>query len=325
MTETRACLARRVGATPDRIALVDSVSTACAIVILGMKWRAGDHALICDSEPPGAWAALREAARRGNFAVSSFPALSAENESTWLERFASELRPATRLIVASHVDWISGSRLPLSQMIRVVRGGPCPEARILIDGAQAVGTTFLDLGATEIDFYCFGGQKWLCGPDGIAALYIREAAQLDVEPTVIGWRALEPTADGLDLQLATHARRYESGTGAYSLCAALRCAIELADAFAPLTARAARIAQLSQDLRARLRSVTGLCLLGSEPSSGIVSFQIEGRSAPGVLRHLEASSIIARQHYFPPCVRVCVHYFTLQAEIDRLCGALARL
>jgi L-cysteine/cystine lyase len=322
---TRQALAQRIGVAPERIALVDSISTACALAIWGTRWRAGDHALICESEPPGTWAALRQAAERCNVCIDSFPAPAAD-DGAWLDALRARLLPTTRLVIASHVDWITGSQLSLAQLTQTVRGGPSPAARILIDGAQAVGTVPIDLCRTDIDLYAFGAQKWLCGPDGIAALFVSEAAQSDIAATLTGWRGVEPTDDGLDIRLRSDARRYESGSVAYALLAGLRSAIETQELFAPLALRSARITQLSGSLRARLEQLAGLRVLGSRAAlSGIVSLQIAGHSCASVLRHLEANDIIVRQHYLPSCVRVCVHYLTLAQEVDRLCVALGEL
>ena len=327
---TRADLGRLVGAPPDRIAIVDSVSSACALAILGIPWRTGDHALLCDSEPPGTWATLRQVADRFGIRFSSFSFRDGTTDAACATRLLEELRPTTRLVIVSHVDWITGCRRDLSRLQSVVRQGPCPEARILIDGAQSVGVLPVNVATLGVDLYAFGGQKWLGGPDGIAALFVSESAQLHIQPTLVGWRGVEPTADGLDLRLARDARRFESGTCAYALLAGLRQAVAAQESFAPLALRSDRILQLNRRLRSKLRAASRRALrdtlhvLGEDSDSGITTFTIAGTDPAELVRRLERAGLIVRQHFTPPSVRACVHYLTLDREIDQFCDELVR-
>ncbi len=290
---TRTRLGELIGAPSQRMAIVDSVSTACALAIWGIAWCAGDHAVLCESEPPGTWAALRQAAQRFGLTLSSFSMSAEAGGGSWQDRLLEALRPSTRLVIVSHVDWVSGVQCDLLELLAVVRRGPCPRARMLIDGAQAVGVVPVDVLALGVDLYAFGGQKWLGGPDGIAALYVSENARADVEPTLAGWRAVEPTEDGLDLRFTEDARRYESGTSAYALFAGFRQAIATQESFASLALRSSRILQINNRLRSKLRTLSSdhlrgsLRILGQDASSGITTFTIENANPAQWVRSLE--------------------------------------
>jgi cysteine desulfurase/selenocysteine lyase len=52
---------------------------------------------------------------------------------------------------------------------------------VLLDGAQAIPHSKIDVQALGCDFYCFSGHK-LCGPTGIGVLYGREATLLEAMP-----------------------------------------------------------------------------------------------------------------------------------------------
>ena len=49
------------------------------------------------------------------------------------------------------------------------RGG-----HMLVDGAQTAGHIPIDVRESGVDFYAIPSHKWLCGPDGFGALYVRE-------------------------------------------------------------------------------------------------------------------------------------------------------
>lgn len=57
-------LAQLLGTTPDTIALTDSVTTGCNIVLWGIPWQAGDRLLISNCEHPGVVAITEQLARR---------------------------------------------------------------------------------------------------------------------------------------------------------------------------------------------------------------------------------------------------------------------
>ena len=44
---------------------------------------------------------------------------------------------------------------------------------MLVDGAQSAGAIPVDVPELGCDFYTVSGQKWLLGPDGTGALYVR--------------------------------------------------------------------------------------------------------------------------------------------------------
>src|SRR5207253_2067993 len=49
---------------------------------------------------------------------------------------------------------------------------------VLVDGAQSVGAIRVE--ARDIDYYTVSCQKWLCGPEPLGALYVREPEALRI-------------------------------------------------------------------------------------------------------------------------------------------------
>ena len=71
----------------------------------------------------------------------------------------------------AHVSNALGTVLPVR---RIIEAAHAHGALVLIDGAQAVPHTPVDVAALGADFYAFSGHK-LYGPTGIGVLYGREA------------------------------------------------------------------------------------------------------------------------------------------------------
>ena len=106
------------------------------------------------------------------------------------EKVERAMTPKTRLVSISHVDWTTGEILPLEEISALARDRG---ALTLVDGAQSVGNVPVDIPATGVDMYAFTGHKWVLGPEGMGAFYVRPG--LEAESTSLGFASLsDPSA-----------------------------------------------------------------------------------------------------------------------------------
>jgi L-cysteine/cystine lyase len=198
------------------------------------------------------------------------------------------------------------------------------KVRVLVDAAQSVGVLPLNLIESGVDFYAFTGHKWWCGPEGLGGLYVSAEALADLHPVFIGWRGIVTDANAKPIGLKPGAQRYEIATSAYPLYAGLRSAIAIQHEWGTIEERYAEICRLSRYLWERLSEISHVqCLRTSAPEAGLVSFRLtNGMPHKKLVDLLEKQGIMVRTILNPDCVRACVHYFTTQAEIDRLVGAI---
>ncbi|MEL6160716.1 MAG: aminotransferase class V-fold PLP-dependent enzyme [Cyanobacteria bacterium J06627_32] len=332
----RGAIAVTLGTSPDTITLTENVTVGCNIPLWGLPWQPGDHILMGDCEHPGVVAAVRELSRRYGVTVSTCALSSLLAGADPVTVISQGLRPETRLVIVSHILWNTGQVLPLKAIAELCHAH-APHTRLLVDAAQSVGTLPLDppgsqLPETGVDFYAFTGHKWLCGPAGLGALYIRPDRLDETAPTFIGWRGVKVDEQANPTGWETDARRYEVATSDYGLWGGLRQSMAVQATWGDSQARYERICLLSARLWQGLRDLPQVeCLLrDAPPPSGLVSFQIRGRegvSASQSHRHLvqqlEAEKIYLRTLLSPSCVRACVHYFTLESEVDFLLERVA--
>lgn len=320
---THRAIATELGVTPDTITLTESVSVGCNIALWGLPWQNGDHLLLSDCEHPSVIAAAQELSRRYGVVVDTCNLLNTLNAGDPVAAIAEQVTPRTRLLAISHILWNTGQVLPLAELIAACRRQH-PDVLILVDAAQSVGVMPLDLLALDVDFYAFTGHKWWCGPDGLGGLYVKASLREALPPTFIGWRGIQVDAQGTPNAWKPDSSRYEVATSAFPLLAGLTTAIQVHQTWGSSLQRFERIQLLSDRLWQQLRQLAKVhCLHQQSPGAGLVSFYVEGCSPGTLVKTLEAQQICIRSILNPACVRACVHYLTLETEVDALAEQIA--
>ncbi|MEO0969112.1 MAG: aminotransferase class V-fold PLP-dependent enzyme [Cyanobacteria bacterium J06639_18] len=321
VTATAATVASELSVAKETITLTENVTSGCNIAMWGINWRSGDRLLLSDCEHPGIIAIAQEISRRFDVEISIFPLMSTLNEGDPVEVIAQHLHPRTRLVVLSHVLWNTGQVLPMDKITDVCRSNS-QETQILVDAAQSVGMLPLNLTELEVDFYAFTGHKWLCGPGGVGGLYVKPEVRDNLRPTFLGWRSVITDNQCQPIGLQPDGRRYEIATSNYPLYAGLKEAIQVHQEWGTSRERYEQICRNSEYLWYKLTELDNVtCLRTSPPESGLVSFTLDTnqpQASQKLVNYLESQGFLTRTILAPDCVRACVHYFTLESEIDLL-------
>ena len=320
---TKKSIATEINVTPDTITLTENVTSSCNIVLWGIEWETGDEILLTDAEHPGVVATVKEIARRFGVKIITCPIITTLNRGNPTEVIKNYLTSKTRLVIISHILWNTGQVLPLSEIVSVCHQnqGNKP-TEVLVDGAQSAGSLPLYLVDSDVDYYGCTGHKWLCGPSGVGFLYVRADLLSSLHPTYIGWRGLN--VNQADLPFNEDASRYEVATSAYPLFSGLQEAIAVHQKWGTIEERYQRICELSKYLWTKLDKIDGIeCLKHSPPPSGLVSFYPKtGKDPQKIVSKLETKGFYLRTLANPYCIRACVHYLTLESEIDALIQAI---
>lgn len=324
ITTTKQAIAKEIEVTPDTITLTENVTASCNIPLWGIPWQKGEEILLTDAEHPGIYAIVKEISRRFGVKIVTCPIIETLNEGNLIEVIKNHLTANTRLVVISHILWNTGQILPLKEIVSVCHNYPHSEQKIqvLVDGAQSAGSLPLKLVESEVDFYGCTGHKWLCGASGVGFLYVRQDLISSLPPTFIGWRGLNYSKT--DLPFTDDGSRYEVATSAYPLYAALQEAIAVHQQWGTIEQRYDRICKLSSYLWQELTKIEGIeCLKHTAPESGLVSFYLRnGKDANKIVKILEEKGFYLRTLLNPYCIRACVHYLTLDIEIEALVKAI---
>jgi L-cysteine/cystine lyase len=178
----------------DRLELTDGTTSGIRAVISRFPWQSGDEILTTPLEFPRCMEPLHELTRQQNIRLHTVNVPREDTDDIgWL---ANAITPKTRMIFCSGVAYGTGQKLPID---RIARFASTHGIYTLVDGAQSVGAVMLDLSTTPVDFLAMPLQKWLGGPEGLGALYVRSST-LDLlrpDSVVHGWPVLEATGEHL--------------------------------------------------------------------------------------------------------------------------------
>lgn len=317
----RQAFADLVGATIDEIALTHHTTDGMNIVAHGFNWQPGDEIITTNCEHPGGLLPLYVLRQRYGVVVKVVDLL-ADGVST-LDRLAAAITPRTRLMAISHVLWNTGDCLPLTDIVALAHQY---NVLLLVDGAQAVGVLPLDLPQMGADFYAMPGQKWLCGPEGTGALYIRREHLNVVSPTYVGFVSMDFQAqhDWTGYYMPQpDASRYEVGTvyrpGIKAMVENMRW---LAEAVGWEWIHT-RIAEVARYAHQKLHATPGVTVISpAVPQTGLIVFNLDGYDPPRVMLKLAEADVILRYISEPYALRISTGFFNTETDIDQLIEAL---
>lgn len=311
MQETRELLSKMINVDSDRIAFLDNTTNAINVIANGIKWKRGDRILLNNTEFPAnvyPFLNLQSEGVEVDFVKSENGIVSAEN-------IIESIKPATKLISVSYVQFLSGYRINLEAIGKV-----CRQKNIIfsVDAIQALGAVKLDAQKCNIDFLACGSQKWLLGLQGLSFIFVAKHLQETMQPKNIGWLSVEDAWNLLhyNLKLKNSALAFQGGTinnfGVYALNSALKLFFDYG-----LDNIEANVINNSNYLIQRLNELgfhSSLSGLNEMNIGGIVSFA-HPKSEEIYLNLVREKMFISSREGF---IRVSPHFYNTKDEIDYL-------
>ncbi len=244
------------------------------------------------------------------------------------ETFSRALSERTRLVGIAQVSNALGTVNPITEMIRSAHAAG---ARVLIDGAQAVGHMPVDVRELDCDFYALSGHK-MYAPMGIGALY----AKKDLLERMPPWQGGGDMIRAVNFTRSLYAdppQRFEAGTpnvaGAIGLAAAIAYLKTLG-----MEAVATHEKILLDYALERLVMVPGLRLIGTpRKRAGVISFWVEGLHPHDLGTLLDHAGVAIRtghhcampvmDHFqVPATARASFGVYNTQEDVHALIAAL---
>lgn len=248
-----------------------------------------------------------------------------------LDAYRSMLNERTRLVAVTHVSNVLGTVNPVAEMIAEAHKAG---AAVLVDGAQAIAHTKVDVKALDADFYAFSSHK-MYGPCGIGVLYGRRELLEKMPPYQGGGEMIKTVSFGGTV-FADLPFKFEAGTPDFVGIAALAKAVEWLEATG-VERIAAHEEHLLEYTTERMAEIEGMRILGTAPGkSAIISFLIGNAHSydTGLLLDKLGIAVRTGHHCAQPLmerlgvsgtVRASMAAYNTFEEADAFIGALRRI
>jgi len=248
-----------------------------------------------------------------------------------LSEYARLFCPRTKFASVTHVSNALGTITPVHEMIQIAHGNG---VRILIDGAQSVAHTPLNVSELDADFFVFSGHK-IFGPTGIGAVYGKADALEEAKPYQGGGNMIRDVTFERTVYNPAPSK-FEAGTGNIADAVGLGAALDYVSGIGIANISAYEHELLDYATR-ELKRINGLRLIGTAAEkASVLSFVLDNVSVEQVGKHLASHGIAVRagHHCAQPIlrrfgleatVRPTIAFYNTPEEIDKLVIAVREL
>lgn len=316
--ETKELLAQIINCDIERIAFVDNTSNGLNIIAQSVDWNQGDRILLNDLEFPANVYPFLNLKKRG----VEVDFVKSVNGIVNAEQIIESVKPKTRMISVSFVQFLSGYKVDLDKI-----GNYCRANNIIfcVDGIQGIGAVNIDVQKSKIDFLSCGTQKWLLGMQGLAFIYINENLQRKINPISVGWLSVNNAWNLLDykLDLKTTANVFQSGTlnsfGIYAFNTSLKLIDNIGFNNIEKQVLSNTIYFLEKLKNIGLKPILGDC--NEVNLAGIITYKPE--NAEKIFNELTRKKIICSLR--EGLIRFSPHFYNTKQEIDIVVGELQKI
>ncbi len=245
-----------------------------------------------------------------------------------MEEYERMLSPRVKIIAVNHVSNTLGTINPVKEMVRMAHNYGIP---VLIDGAQAMPHTYVDVQDINSDFYVFSSHK-MYGPTGIGILYGKEE-WLEKMPPYQGGGEMISTVTFDKTTYNELPFKFEAGTPDIAGGIGLHAAIQYLQ-----DTGIEKIARHENELLTYgteiLSSVKGVQLIGTAKNkTGVISFLIKNTHPYDVGAILDKLGIAVRTGHhctqplmdrfgIPGTIRASFGMYNTMEEVDKLAAGV---
>lgn len=245
-----------------------------------------------------------------------------------IEAYRNLFTGRTRLVSVAHVSNVLGITNPIKEVIDIAHSHDVP---VLIDGAQSIPHTKIDVKELDADFYAFSGHK-VYAPTGSGILYGKERWLNTMQPYHGGGEMIK----NVRFEKTTFNElpyKFEAGTPDYVGIIALGKALEWVDSLG-IEKISKHEHELTRYTVEQLESIPGIRIFG-EPDGAAVSFLIGNIHPADIGTILDRLGIAVRTGHhcaqplmehlgIPGTVRASFAVYNTKEEVDTLIKGIER-
>lgn len=248
-----------------------------------------------------------------------------------LTEFERLISPKTKFISVGHVNNTFGTINNVKSIIDLAHSHNIP---VLLDGAQSVAHTKIDVQELDADFFVFSGHK-IYGPSGIGAVYGKKEWLEKLPPWQGGGNMIKDvTIEKTEFNVPP--ARFEAGTPNIADAVGLGYALDFVKSVGIHNIEHHEH-DLTEYARTQIARIPGITLIGNPKNRvSVVSLDVAGIPAPEVGQMLDKEGIAVRagHHCAQPALRALGYEMSVRPtfavyntrdEIDALVTALDKI
>jgi selenocysteine lyase/cysteine desulfurase len=235
---------------------------------------------------------------------------------------ALDANPNVRMMLVTHCSHKTGLIIPVADIVAQARAR---NVDVLVDAAHSWGQVPLTVNSLGADFVGFTLQKWIAGPVGLGAVYIRNNRLA----------AIDPMMGDEDAPADSILNRVHTGTVNFAAALTAPAALDFHDRVGAAN-KAARLRYLRDRWVGAVRGLPGVQILTPDDhdlAAGITSFRLNGGTSSDHNQRL-IETLRDRYRLFTArrtgiargdCVRITPAIYNSAADVDRLAAAITAL
>lgn len=263
-----------IGAPADEVIFTSGTTAAINLVASCYTrrfLRKGDRILITEAEHHSNLVPWQLACEI--YGTELLVAPAGEDGRLDMDAFRKLLEDGVKMVAVAHMTNVLGVENPLAEIIAAAHAAG---AVVLVDGAQGIVHSRVDVRILDCDFYAFSGHK-IYAPTGIGILYGKRSLLEEMPPYMGGGDMV----DRVSFEKTTYGSlplKFEAGTQNIAAAACLAPALKLAAEVRDDAALQASMEATDRMLAEQLATIEGLhCPSLANPlRKGIFSFTIDG-------------------------------------------------
>ena len=249
------------------------------------------------------------------------------------EEIKTKITDKTKLVSLAHISNVLGRKNPVEKVIKAAHD---VRAVAVIDGAQAVPHTRVNVRELDADFYVFSGHKMLA-PMGIGVVYGKKKLLNKMPPFLTGGEMIEY----VELDSATYAEvphKFEAGTVNVGGAVGLHAAMDYLDKVGFDYIKETEL-RLTKRLFEGMKPLPYISIAGSEKAeehNGILTFTIDDVHPHDSASILNDAKICVRAGHhcaqplmkflgFNSTLRASLYFYNTEEEVDRFLDSLTKV
>lgn len=288
--------------------------------------QANDEIIISEADHHANFVTWHEIAQKCGAKMHVLPLLD-----NWLideKALLSTLNARTKVVALNFISNVTGAEQPIAHFIRLIRQHS--SALVLVDAAQAISHTKIDLQKLDADFITFSAHK-IYGPNGIGVLSGKLTALEQLQPLNYGGKMVNFVSKER-IHFADLPYRLEAGTPNIAGVIGFNAVLEWLEKWDIVQGEQHAI-QLAEQAKARLKNYPNCRLFESPQPSTVVSFVFDDIATADIATLLAEQHIALRTgvHCAMPylarlgvasTLRLSFAPYNTQAELERFFTAL---